>query len=545
LRYDETTLAFWFLTIATFCGFFFIAATEDVEGAVVQSTFNETTSSQPQYTTVDSGTHTKDDNLVNAYVSSDDELWIAYRERGGAWEHVLVDDSGSDYQVGGVINTQNNSLVILSTFITVTYRDVQIFMNFPADDWDEWTKWSVTSGAGYYCGDIAINDTEQICIMLTLTSSPYQVRYWVLDFETLTVSVGGPNGGTISTGRATTSYQAIQVIANATGRFHFWWKQNDNQYHFWDMEESITERTVGSSSYSFNEVVCLSNDRFLAAGHYQGVGKPFFYYQATHQAAVWTRTWLESVTRAYENGGMSVSITGDSDFVSIISYCNTDEFLTTWEEDYDASAMDWQTSQTTTTISDGDDITCFGHYGSLWPEHPAYGLKWTLPISGWAVNGRDESGATDELDLIQDGVEWYVDLTTDDPEITTASLPDATFDVFWEHSLTKTGGTIPFEWTLLIGPAWMSLGASNRTLYGTPDGTGTETVRVKLADAVPRYDEEEWTLTINPASSGSGGEATTFVIDEMGELWMLLMGTAVFVAIARTYKMAIWRRNQR
>jgi hypothetical protein len=48
----------------------------------------------------------------------------------------------------------------------------------------------------------------------------------------------------------------------------------------------------------------------------------------------------------------------------------------------------------------------------------------------------------------------------------------------------------------------MSLGALNGTLYGTPDGTGTEQVRVKLNDAVPRFDEEQWTLTIGTGSEG-------------------------------------------
>jgi hypothetical protein len=53
----------------------------------------------------------------------------------------------------------------------------------------------------------------------------------------------------------------------------------------------------------------------------------------------------------------------------------------------------------------------------------------------------------------------------------------------------------------------MSLGALNGTLYGTPDGTGTEQVRVKLNDAVPRYDERQWTLTIGSASEGGEGGA--------------------------------------
>jgi hypothetical protein len=384
--------------------------------------------------------------------------------------------------------------------------------------------------------------------MTTETGYPYKIRYWVLDFENLTVEVGGTAGSVISTGRFTPQFYGVQVVANMTGRFHFYWKQNDNMCHWWDLDESITERKFGSSTYFLNEIVCLENDIYIGSGHVSGTGRPFVYYQQSPEAT-FTMVSLEVGLRSYENGGMSMSISQGSLRVTIISYCNSDERLTKWNAMWNASAGTWQASQTDTGVSDPDDITCYGHFGALWPIHPSTSIRWTLPKAGWAVLGRDENGGTDALDMIHDNPDWTADLTTDDPEITTASLPDATYGQFYEASLTKTGGTTPFWWTLLIGPGWLSIGSSNGTIYGTPDGVGSETVRVKLADAVPRYDESEWTLTIKPASSGSdgepGGEATSFVFDDMGEMWMLLAVTAVFVGLARTYKMAIWRRNQR
>lgn len=416
LRMGKTNFTFAIVIMVTILGVFFMFAMEDVEGAIVQSTFNETSSAWPNYQNSDNGVHTKDDYFVIPYVSSDDEIWIAVKDNGGggSWEHYVVDDSSVGYSMGGLVNTQNNSLVMLYDF---TGGGVRVKMHFPAYDWDVWVDWVIDGSPDKYLSDIEVNNTDRICIMTTETGYPYKIRYWVLDFENLTVEVGGSAGSVIGLGRMTTKFYSVQVVANMTGIFHFYWRQNDNVCHWWDLDESITERTFGSASYYLDEIVCLENDIYIGGGHVSGTGRPIIYYQASPEAA-FTLVTIEVALRSYENGGMSLSTSQDSLSVTVISYCNTDERLTKWRAAWDASAGTWQASQTDTGVSDPDDITCYGHFGSLWPIHPSSGIRWTLPQTGWAVLGRDENGATDALDMIHDNPDWTADLTNQPPEFT-------------------------------------------------------------------------------------------------------------------------------
>ena len=80
---DEMTFATLLLCVMTFLAVFFMYAMEDAEGAIVQSTFNVTSSTTPNYQNSDNGVHTKDNYFVVPYISSDDEIWIAVKDNGG------------------------------------------------------------------------------------------------------------------------------------------------------------------------------------------------------------------------------------------------------------------------------------------------------------------------------------------------------------------------------------------------------------------------------------------------------------------------------
>lgn len=507
----------------------------DAEGAVVQSTYNETDNSYPIAQETIKATHTKDDLTVIAFTPDGDALTVAYRERGGSWNYTTVHDAGdaNSYKCGGVINTLNNSIVILASYITTTYHDLHMWIKFPADGWETWTDIAIYSGTpGRLAADIAINDTEQICAMSTMPTSSYYLRYWYYDFPTLNKVYGGSNGAEVGpgSGAAAGGFYSVQVIANLTGKFCVFF--NFGTQHWWrDLDLTVALTAIAPANYYISMVAILSNDRFVAAGHYTRTGRPYLYWQDEHMDVTWTRTYVEAGTRSYESEAMGISVRQNSTAPTLISYCNTDERLTTWEAEFDAEVATWQGSQTDTGVSDADDIAIMGNFGGLWPEHPSTGIRWTRPTAGWAVLGRDESGGTDELDYIHDGVNWTVDLTTGDPNITTVSLPDAVYGEFYEHTLTKENGTTPWVWSILIKPAWMSIGAANGTIYGTPDGTGTEQVRVKLADAVPRYDEEQWTLTIGAASEGEDADgrfcSSTWIV-------VAIIGLMLFVFIGWT-----------
>jgi hypothetical protein len=193
--------------------------------------------------------------------------------------------------------------------------------------------------------------------------------------------------------------------------------------------------------------------------------------------------------------------------------------------------LEWDGVRSHVGEPDPDDIAFVGNFGGLWPVHPSTGIPWTQPQGGWALFARNESGATDTLDLYYNAFNFTADLMTDDPVITTDALDNAVYDVFYSFTLERANGTSPFTWSLLIGPGWMTLGEDNGTLYGTPDGTGTEQVRVKLSDAVPRFNERQWTLTIGSGSEGGEGDEEGGFSGICAPGWMMFAIVVLFLVV--------------
>ena len=69
--------------------------------------------------------------------------------------------------------------------------------------------------------------------------------------------------------------------------------------------------------------------------------------------------------------------------------------------------------------------------------------------------------------------------------ITTAALPAGTVSVGYSATLTASGGTLPYTWSLSSGalPAELTLKASNGAITGTPTTAGTLSFAAKVTDA--------------------------------------------------------------
>ena len=69
--------------------------------------------------------------------------------------------------------------------------------------------------------------------------------------------------------------------------------------------------------------------------------------------------------------------------------------------------------------------------------------------------------------------------------VTTSSLPGGTQNVAYNATLSATGGTAPYTWSVVSGslPAGLSLAASSGAISGTPTGSGTSTFTVQVADS--------------------------------------------------------------
>ena len=103
---------------------------------------------------------------------------------------------------------------------------------------------------------------------------------------------------------------------------------------------------------------------------------------------------------------------------------------------------------------------------------------------------------------------------TEAPTISTVSLPAGAVDTAYSQTLTATGGTTPYSWSVSSGtlPAGLSLSALG-VLSGTPTATGTSIFTVRVAGSDNASSTRIFDVTIDAAappptvnlSSDSGG----------------------------------------
>jgi Putative Ig domain len=89
--------------------------------------------------------------------------------------------------------------------------------------------------------------------------------------------------------------------------------------------------------------------------------------------------------------------------------------------------------------------------------------------------------------------------------LTTSPLPTATVGSVYSTTMAATGGTTPYTWSIVSDApdtgSWLSINAGG-ILSGTPGTVETETVVIKVTDAVPNSAQGTFTLPVQ-ASSGS------------------------------------------
>ncbi len=89
-------------------------------------------------------------------------------------------------------------------------------------------------------------------------------------------------------------------------------------------------------------------------------------------------------------------------------------------------------------------------------------------------------------------------------QITTASLAGGQLAVAYNASLSATGGTPPYQWSLLTGtlPAGLTFSASTGVIGGVPTNVGTSLFSVQVADSgvIPQTVAETLSISIAPAA---------------------------------------------
>jgi hypothetical protein len=91
------------------------------------------------------------------------------------------------------------------------------------------------------------------------------------------------------------------------------------------------------------------------------------------------------------------------------------------------------------------------------------------------------------------------------PVITTSSLPAGTFEVAYNQTVSATGGIGTLVWGVISGavPPGLNLNTTNGNISGTPTSTGSFQFTLRVTDAIPQFDDQILTITINPPAPPS------------------------------------------
>ena len=84
------------------------------------------------------------------------------------------------------------------------------------------------------------------------------------------------------------------------------------------------------------------------------------------------------------------------------------------------------------------------------------------------------------------------------PNITTPSLPNGSFNNFYNQTLNVSGGIAPLTWGVISGglPTGLTLNGSSGQISGTATQTGAFNFTVQVTDAIPQSDTQALSITI-------------------------------------------------
>lgn len=86
------------------------------------------------------------------------------------------------------------------------------------------------------------------------------------------------------------------------------------------------------------------------------------------------------------------------------------------------------------------------------------------------------------------------------PAITTASLPGVVVDTPYSTTLAASGGLAPLTWSITTqSDTWASINGSTGVLSGTPLGSDTDSLTIKVTDALGNSASKPFTILISPA----------------------------------------------
>src|SRR5260370_40662643 len=90
-------------------------------------------------------------------------------------------------------------------------------------------------------------------------------------------------------------------------------------------------------------------------------------------------------------------------------------------------------------------------------------------------------------------------ISASSPVITTSSLPAGQMGATYQATLSASGGTTPYSWSLVSGslPGGLSLNSSSGVISGTPSAAGTSSFTAKVTDAAGKSAQHSLSIAVS------------------------------------------------
>ena len=501
------------------------------------------------------GTLWKFDMRVITY-AVDHEFWAHYStDKGDSWNSFLImDNSDPEFAVGGyprritdaVVLSNNTLIVLVELYAYETSNNIELhtlshWNNTNLSQWEDMTVYaSETYDIDYNKPPaMVINDHDHVMISYERNGLHFDL-YNMTTRTTISTYTKYPTVGS--------NYKCPYLMANASGNFFVGFSTGASPDYLnvftADSDWTLIWTQVTSSSYYFYDCAVTADDTFIAVASMSAGGYNKVYY--FNDTSTGSRTYADASHADGYSPQISL-VAGMDTWVYITQYHKTEDRFATYGQMYYRDATYWKSSFTA-IWDETEDSTKSHPWQGMVDLHPRIwdavedGWIYTqLPATGFITTFGDYDVGTDDLDHIVihensttwQGIPWYFG---PGPNITTIALDPCYYGVPYSFAMSGELGETPYNWSLLIAPAWLSIGSDNGTLWGTPTGSDVYPVTVRITEFhdVPRKDDQAYSLN-GGASEGDGeGDGPASGICSSGWIAAVVLILMLFVLVGVT-----------
>ena len=500
------------------------------------------------------GTMWNFDIIITTY-GSEQAIWGYFStDKGHTYNGIMImDETDPGFEAGGypfyvcdASVLSNNSiilLVLLWDYDTIDGRELHLLCHWNNTDLSQWERLTIYSSINY---DVEYNSQPSMAVNSTDILAIGYARTTTWHYGTWDMTDRLQDDSWSKAVYYHRDYHGPWILCNSTDVFTIGtvWVSAVDYIKLYSYDGSWTElwSQGSSSSYRFYDCVVTSDDTTIAVASTTSGGYcRFYYYNETDYG---TRYYIAAGNT--DGFAPKLCLVGsDPEWFTLIQFHTTADRYKTHSNYYwrdqevwkDVSQERWQETESTTK-----DFAWMGMrdlYPRFWDAEESEWIYTQLPLTGWAFTIGDYDTGADNEDhhfihlnsTTWPAIPWWF---VPPPKITTIILTPGTYGEYYRFGMEGEDGTLPYIWSILAGPIWLEIGASNGTIHGDPSGVGTWSITIRVTEThdAPRHNDEIFSLKIESGITEPEVEPGYSDI-LIKSLWMLLASISVAVMVVR------------